>query len=56
MADPTVIRCSVPDCAWGYDCYEAYRFHCIEGHGADASSEFYVHFDLEKLLLSVFQK
>src|ERR1700676_613901 len=45
MVDRTVIRCSIPDCPWGYkiksfdemdDCYEAYRFHCIEGHGVDA--------------------
>jgi hypothetical protein len=65
MADPTVIRCSIPDCAWGYkiksfdemgDCYEAYRLHCTGEHGVDASSEFYIHFDLENLLLSVFQK
>jgi hypothetical protein len=63
--EQTVIRFSVPDCPWGYkiksfdemdDCYEEYRFHCIEGHGVAAESEFYIHFDLGKLMLSVFQK
>jgi hypothetical protein len=65
MDDRTVIRCSVPDCPWGYkiksfdemdECYESYRLHCIKEHRVDADTDFYIHFDMEKLLLSVFQK
>ncbi len=61
MADhSTIIRCSVPDCDWGFEitdfgrmdqCYRTYGQHCIKMHGADAES--YIHFDLEKLMLSL---
>jgi hypothetical protein len=60
MADPIIIRCAVPDCDWGFEaadfsrmdqCYRAYGQHCIEMHGADAES--YIHFDLQKLMLSL---
>ena len=64
--DPrSAIRCSVPDCDWGFeisdfkrmnDCYEAYRAHCIEMHGIPTDTEWYMDFDLEKLMLSMFQK
>jgi hypothetical protein len=58
MPDPTIIRCAVPDCEWGFDatdgrmdqCYRAYAQHCHEMHGVEAES--YIHFDLEKLMLS----
>ena len=32
-------------------CYKAYGQHCIQMHDADAES--YIHFDLEKLMLSL---
>lgn len=60
MARPKIIRCSVPDCDWGFEasdssrmdqCYRAYAQHCREMHGAD--SESYITFDLEKLMLSL---
>jgi hypothetical protein len=60
MPDPVIIRCSVPDCDWGFEatdssrmdrCYEAYSQHCVEMHGAD--SESYIQFDLQKLMLSL---
>jgi hypothetical protein len=60
MPDPIIIRCSVPDCDWGFEatdsgqmdqCYRAYEQHCIEMHGADAES--YIHFDFGKLMLSL---
>jgi hypothetical protein len=59
-ASPTIIRCSVPDCEWGFEasdssrmdkCYEAYSRHCFEMHGADAES--YIHLDLRKMMLSL---
>ena len=59
MAHLTIIRCSVPDCDWGFeisnsdrmdDCYRAYERHCIEMHGGD--SESYIQFDLQKLMLN----
>ena len=58
MPEPTVIRCAVPDCDWGFTitefgvmdkCYEAFRLHCIQMHAA--SEEPRIGFDLEKLLL-----
>jgi hypothetical protein len=49
----THIRCSAPDCDWGY---EAYRAHCIELHGIRPDAESYMDFDLEKLMLSMFQR
>jgi hypothetical protein len=60
MADPIIIRCSVPDCDWGFEatdsgrmeqCYRAYQQYCIKTHHPDV--EFYIHFDLEKLMLSL---
>jgi hypothetical protein len=60
MPYPTIIRCSVPDCDWGFEasdssrmeqCYRAYEQDCVEMHHADA--EAYVHFDLQKLTLSL---
>ena len=59
MEHLTVIRCSIPDCEWGFQiadfsrmdqCYREYGRHCIQTHGADAES--YIYFDLEKLMLS----
>jgi hypothetical protein len=38
------------------ECYEAYRAHCIERHGIRADAESYMDFDLEKLMLSMFQR
>jgi hypothetical protein len=32
-------------------CYRAYKRHCIKMHAADAES--YIHFDFEKLMLSL---
>ena len=60
MPDPIIVRCSVPDCDWGFDatdsgrmeqCYRAYAQHCAEMHGVDAKS--YIHLDLQKMLLSL---
>ena len=60
MAVPTIIRCAVPDCDWGFEitdsgrmdhCYRAYAQHCHEMHGVEP--EAYITFDLEKLTLSL---
>jgi hypothetical protein len=65
MPTPKIIRCSVPDCDWGFElsnsdrmeqCYEAYRLHCVEMHGIRADSKSFMQFDLEKLMLSMFQE
>jgi hypothetical protein len=60
MSEPTIIRCSIPDCDWGFEasdfsrmdrCYRAYSLQCIEMHGADRDS--HIYFDLEKVMLSL---
>ncbi len=60
MTVPPIIRCSVPDCDWGFEttdsgrmdqCYEAYKRHCVEMY--DAGSESYIQLDLEKLMLNL---
>jgi hypothetical protein len=60
MPDPVIIRCSVPDCDWGFDatdsnrmdeCYRAFSQHWEEMHGAEPES--YIHFDLQKMMLSL---
>jgi hypothetical protein len=40
-----------PSTRWMEQCYRAYEQHCIEMHGADAES--CIHFDLQKLMLSL---
>jgi hypothetical protein len=59
MPEPTIIRCAVPDCDWGFEttdgrmdqCYRAYSLHCEEMHGV--APESYIHFDLQKMMLSL---
>jgi hypothetical protein len=60
MPKPIIIRCSVPDCEWGFEasdssrveqCYRAYSQHYKEMHGADAES--FIHLDLRKTMLSL---
>jgi hypothetical protein len=59
------IRCSVPDCEWGYQlsdssqldkCYEDFRKHCVALHQLDPDdTQSYIHLDFEKLLLSLWK-
>ena len=60
MPQTAIIRCSVPDCDWGFEasdssmmdqCYRAYAQHCREMHGVEPES--YITFDFEKLTLSL---
>jgi hypothetical protein len=45
MTKNSIVRCSVPDCDWGFilshnldisDSYEPFRLHCINQHGLGA--------------------
>jgi len=66
MTKNSIVRCSVPDCDWGFilshnldisDSYEPFRLHCINQHGLGADdTESLIHLDLEKLLLTLIKK
>jgi hypothetical protein len=66
MDHRSLIRCSFPNCDWGFKianfaevnkCYEALRLHCITVHGLSRDDfDLSLHLELEKLTLSLVNK